>query len=379
MRETDNLFDGIDISFLNNIPAIGADVEIIQPPTKAEKEQKEKDSKKITPIKAEDLDEFKEPKEVESILDLQKEVNSEDEEGTEEGEEGKESEPIEEPVTKIWADWAAEKGLIEFKPEEFEDSDSFLVKKFEEQVDRKFSEWQASLPEQMQELISNYKEGVPLNRLIELDSAIAEYSAIKPDDLDSDEKLQKSVVAAFLNRDGEYTAKELDEEIKELEDTGTLLARAKRALPKLLDFEVKAKEFEVGEAKRATVDAKNRYDSWTKEFRKYLDNKDELIPGYKLDEKARKTIHDSITKVVARDSQGRPLNAIAKRRIDDPDFDAKVAYLAEVLNFDLSAAERKGASKATQALKTGAKPGAEKSGLHAVDISIVRKALKRMK
>src|SRR5688572_27312589 len=134
MKETDNIFDGLNLDFLSKIPPIGSDaeVEVIEPKTKAQKEEDKKEAAKAKDIKEEDLEETDTIKEVESINDLLKESDTEETEEETEAADTTE-EVVEEPVTKVWADWAAEKGLIEYKPEEFEDSDAFLVKKFEEQ------------------------------------------------------------------------------------------------------------------------------------------------------------------------------------------------------------------------------------------------------
>lgn len=369
-----DIFEGLDMSILDkmNIPAI----EQQAPPAQEKATEDTKLPKNV--IREEDLiaPDFKE---VNSIADFTG--------GTVETpapvvEESVPTEPEvvtpTESLNKVWSEWASEKGLIEnFKPEEFEDSEEFIIRKFEEKVENTFNSWIEKLPPTLTELIKNYREGVPLDRLIDIESRITEYSGIKAEDLEKNEDLQKMLVADFLGKDDLFSDEEIEAQIQEYQDTALLFKQAQKVLPKLIQLEKAAKQNEIKQAQDAQKSAENRYNEWATSLKNKISSVEEVIPGYKLDDNSRKKIFDSLTKVVGRDKEGRPINAIAKHRIDDPNYDIKVAFISEILGFDLSSAERKAMTRTTQQVRQTSTPAVVDSKLGKVDIATIKRFLNR--
>ena len=105
----------------------------------------------------------------------------------------------------------------------------------------------------------------------------------------------------------------------------------------------------------------------------HIDAKEEIFSGIKITPKQKKTLYNNITKV---DSEGK--NVILKMRESDPEFDLKVAYIATVLNWDLSSVKRSSKTKATRSLVDSLSTSKPRNVVdnEVVDFGIMQKSLR---
>ena len=94
----------------------------------------------------------------------------------------------------ILGNFAKEIGILDFDEKEYkpDEGKDFLQKKFEETVDNRLKEIESSYPPEIQSLLANWREGVPLMDLIQSESRIQEIETIKPEDLEKIEN-QKEI------------------------------------------------------------------------------------------------------------------------------------------------------------------------------------------
>ncbi len=280
---------------------------------------------------------------------------------------------------KVFADILVGKGLAdEFKPEDFEDSDEFLTKlydnKLKKDLETEITAYKDSIPEALRELIDNYEEGVPLHELLKKEATISEYSSIKVEDLKEDEVKQKNIVKENLRRQG-LSEEKAQAKVDRMETAGILSDEAEDALESLIKYEQKAKQDFIAQEKAAEQAEKQNYQNWLKSLDTTIKAKQEIVPGVKLTDSQRKQLYEAITKPVDRHPQTKaPITAFQKKQLEDPEYLIKVAYLANVLNWDFGALERslttKVVKKVTNTATTYKEPPSKMKG---VDMSILKK------
>jgi len=149
---------------------------------------------------------------------------------------------------------------------------------------------------------------------------------INEDTLTEDESLQEDVISEVL-RLRNFTDDEIKDEIQNLKDLDKLGDRSKKSLPLLQNYydkAIKAQEKRHQEVLQKQEEDKNKYISTVKEN---VNNIDEIIKSKKINKQTKDKIINSILLPVGEDKQGRALNAVWKKRSENPiDFDIKLAY-----------------------------------------------------
>ncbi len=272
----------------------------------------------------------------------------------EEGAEGNEGgEPIKESPNKLLAKWAKEKGLIDYKEEELEDTEEGVLSVFNKNLDSKLEakiqEYKDSLPEKLKHLINHYDEGVPFHELLESEKRLDIFGSIKPESLDSDPDLQSDVLASYLSYNG-LEDKEITEKIKKYTDAGLLLDEARLAHKKLIEIESKNQQalIENAKAEKAANDQKAAKEF--QEFQEKIMGLKEIFPGVEISDEQKKKLISVMTTPVEK-VQGRSINKIQQMAKNDPTFNAKVAYMAAILNWDFKTLQGKATTKAVQTIK----------------------------
>jgi hypothetical protein len=93
-------------------------------------------------------------------------------------------------------------------------------------------DYKKQLPQEIKDLIDNYEEGVPFDKILTVKSKQIEVNNISDSSLEDDISLQKNIVRQELTMRG-YKEQEVDEMIVDFEDLGKLESKAKVALGKL--------------------------------------------------------------------------------------------------------------------------------------------------
>lgn len=278
------------------------------------------------------------------------------------------------PVRAL-AEWAGEKGLFEFDPDKFEDTEEFLENKFKETIDNGVTSYKESLPEEIHRLIENYEEGVPLDELIYSKSREIEYNSVDEDKLSDNTALQKRLVADWIaNTDPEATNEEITKKIQQYEDSLLLEDEAKTALKKLQKFEANYQKSLVENVKAQKAADKKRFEQELSNFEKQVLSTEEFLPGIKLTKDERQKLFDIYTKT---DSKGQ--TALMKKIAADPLANLKIAQLFGLYDGKLDVISTKLKTKATEEIKKTVSTYSEKSPLSKINIDKLKQGMKIIK
>ena len=174
----DDALEGLDLSVLQNIT--------VNPDEDAKKDKEKDESPSIfePQLKIQEVDEIPEDKkeevkveEVEPSEEVKEEIKDEPasetktedkEEPVSETTETSETEEETENAFRIFAEMQRDKGLIDFKDEEFEENDEWLLSKISDTIEYKVNEYKDTIPSEIKYLLDNYEAGVPLGDLINM-------------------------------------------------------------------------------------------------------------------------------------------------------------------------------------------------------------------
>jgi len=375
----ENPLEGLDLSVLDSVSP---------EPQEKENAKTEEDPGIFNPeLKIQEVDELPENevvevKENEPELKADKEEEATEEDPQEQVEETSEVSDSEEEVEEdskplfVFASLQRDAGLIDFKDEEFEDSEDWLMSQVEKSVGNKISEYKENMPPEIRYLLENYEEGVPLQNLLEMSSQEQTYEALSEANIEKDASLQKALVKDLLARSG-WSQERIAKKIERYEDSGVLLEEAQDALASLKDIQKAEKENYVEQQKQEQKQRAEAHKQWLEDLNDHIGKKEEILPGFKLSPKDKEQLYKGITKL---DKSGK--NEIMRMREKDPEFDLKIAYLATVLKWDFSAFERQSTTKSTRKLadaikstkKTGSRPSRGTS--KTVNFDTMRKSLR---
>lgn len=250
----------------------------------------------------------------------------------------------------ILGNFAKEIGILDFDEKEYkpDEGKDFLQKKFEETVDNRLKEIESSYPPEIQSLLANWREGVPLMDLIQSESRIQEIETIKPEDLEKIEN-QKEIVSMDLQMQ-DFTPEEIITKIEKYEEAGILKDEAKISLNRIVRSEKKRKELLIEESKKQAEENKRKAEMELEELKNSIMNKKSLFEGFSYSEKEKQKVFDAITKPVGKTPDGKMINLIGQAQLKDPDFWEKVAYMV-VNNWDFSKFENKVKKEYTKEVK----------------------------
>lgn len=376
--------EGLDLSILDsmNIPDIDAKTtrkETINMPEEVDTNSDENVSAMASAIEVESFEDLikkqksedseKETTEDDTTVDSTENVDS-----TASNEVTDETTDEVESPNKIWAEWAKEKGFIDFQDDEFEDSEEFLEKKYIESVKKdvksEIEAYKEEMPDVIKSLLENYEDGVPLKELIESKSKEMEYSKISASKITEDEKLQEKLVKEWLKVQ-EFDEDEIDEKLQDYKDSGLMEKEAKTAHNKLLKHEVKYQKELEDYAKEQKVIQEKRVQEGLKKLEQDINSKNEIIQGIELSKEAKGKVFTGLTK---RDAKG--LTEIEKK-MSDPEMQLKVAQFVLLHNGSIDDILKAAKTKVAKDTKTAVTTYKEKTKLNSVDMSVIKAALKK--
>ena len=383
----DNILEGLDLSVLDSITSNPKAEE--KQPEAAGEETKTEDPGIFNPeLKIQEVDEIPEPKteeekpsteEVKEDEPQAEAVEEDTEEQVSETTEASETEQDTEDdgaALKVFAEIQRDSGLIDFKDDEFENSEEWLLDKVQETINNKVEEYKENMPEEIKYLLDNYEAGVNMYDLINMSAGEKSYENVTAESLKENGSLQKMLIKDLLSRSG-WSDERITRKLERYEDTGVLYEEAEDALASLKDLQKTEKENMIKAQKEEQKQRIEAHEKWLGDLKDHIGKKEEILPGFKLSPKDKDNLYKGITKL---DKQGK--NEIMRMREKDPEFDLKIAYLATVLKWDFSAFERQSTTKSTRKLadaikstkKTGSRPsrGTSKN----VDFDTMRKSLR---
>lgn len=201
-----------------------------------------------------------------------------------------------------------------------------MINSFKSIIDNNINDWVDSLPEQLKELVTNYKEGVPFDELLKIKSDEIRLDAITDEVLEDSEAKQKDVYKQYLKATTKFSDARIEKELTKAEDLGELLDNAKESLAELRDI----KKAELAEAKirenENRILAENQRIETLNEVNKVIKATKEIIPGVKLTEKEQGELYKMITTPVETRGNQQYTAAMVAREKDPIAFELKLNY-----------------------------------------------------
>jgi hypothetical protein len=200
-----------------------------------------------------------------------------------------------------------------------------LIDSIRGEINGQVSVYKESLPELVKDMIDRYEDGMDLNEFIQIKKESFDFGSISEDKLvDNEDTAKKVLKRDFL--DMGYTEDEADEEIASIYELGREEQRSKTALKRIKN-RLKEKETTAAEeAKRQSDERRKAYDSQLKAINKSLEDTKE-IAGIEITGKMKKDAFKAMTEIVG-ESNGSPINAISKSRLENPiEFDKNMGLL----------------------------------------------------
>ncbi len=305
-----------------------------------EDEEEEKKPEKKGKEKKDNIKDVKKGDDVEEEEEKEKDTTKDVKEDSKEKEEIKK-----ESAFLIFAQLLDEKGVIDFDPENFEDSEEGLIALVENKVKKTVEDYKESLHPKIKELIENYEDGVPISSFLETEASIEDYELIQENDIRDNVAIQKDLVRESLAMNG-LSQEQIEKKITRFIEGGVLEEEALDAKQEIINYLIKDKEQKRIIEKAKDDDRRKLQKDTILKLKTNIDKADEIIKGIKLTPKQKEQMYEGITKV---DRSGKTQ---MKKIIEaDPDFSLKVAYMALILNWDLSTIKAKADTKAASRLK----------------------------
>lgn len=231
-----------------------------------------------------------------------------------------------------------------------------------------------SLPERVKNLINNYEEGIPFEKLLELDRIETDVAKISDEALEEDASLQKKLVSEYLKRTTRFSDVKIAKQVDNYEDSGELEDEAKSALGELKTLVKTEKEKELKEVEKQKIESEAQRKNELVALENKVKTTNEIIPGLKLNDKVRQNVFTSMTTPVGYDQSGRPVNKIVAARMENPvEFEIKLHYLFEVTKgfTDFSKLAEKGKKDASKQFEEAV----EEMGTQNFEVGETRKPL----
>lgn len=274
---------------------------------------------------------------------------------------------------KVWAEILKERGIIDYKDDEFAEDDDFLVSKYEESVDKKAKEYLDEIvPDDLKEMFKKYQKGVPLDTLIKVQSESVRLDQIKIEDLEDNEDLQEKMVRQaqeILGLDKE----EIDEKIEDLKDANLLFKESKASV-KIIKKNLDNVEKDAERLKEIELEKKQTQKAQLiNELKTKIYSTDEVIPGLKISASEKEKFFKGITEV-GKDG----MTELLRKATKDPDWELKSAYFLLMMDGKLDKITADNKNKVAKKFLEKADTYKE-SKFDKLDVRAIEKALAKSK
>lgn len=285
--------------------------------------------------------------------------NQEDGEGAQSSKENNDDTDDSSPSLTPFAKLLVDEGILpNLNLEEYDGTVDGLIEATRNQVYNGIEEYKQSLPEEAQRILRGVEAGVPFEQLVELNKQQLQYNNIDEETLSSDENLQKQVVKDYYKQTSRFSDEHIDKMIERLSDLGELEEESKISVKELAKFQEERQQQAIQQAEQERQRVIEEQQKQLDNFKKILEQTEEVIPGVKVSKSIKEKIERNITTPVAYDQNGNPINKIGKYRNENPiDFEIKLNYLFEATKgfTDFSIFSKKGKSEALKELENVSK------------------------
>ena len=211
----------------------------------------------------------------------------------------------------------------------------------------------SDLSELQSEYLTAIRDGVPENLFLQHKQVDASYRNITKEMITSDESLRKNIVMADLTGKGMAVSR-AEKFYKTLEESGDDISEASASLDNLIANEkARYDETVADNDKRIKADATNEKNK-AKRLKNSVYELKEIVKDFKITEKLRDKVYETMTKPVAYSEAGQPMNKMVNDRDKDPvGFDTRLAYVYTMTKgfTDFASFKRNASSKAARELE----------------------------
>lgn len=191
--------------------------------------------------------------------------------------------------------------------------------------------YKQNLPDRIKNFINNYEDGVPLEKLLDLDKSEVSLESLTDEKIEDSIDIQKQLVTDYMKRSTKFSEAKIRKMVDNMEDSGELEEEAKSSYAELKTFIEKEKEDEKKNVRAQQEQADKMRKQELATLHERIRTTQEIIPGIKVNDKVRQNLVASMTQPVGYDQYGRPVNRIVAARMEDPmEFEMKLHYLFEV-------------------------------------------------
>lgn len=231
--------------------------------------------------------------------------------------------------------------LSDFTEEEFSELATELGSEVEALMELSRRSFQSEIEAYKNEQEEDYKafleakdSGVNLNKWGDILSEKKYYEAIKEDELQSNESLQKKIVTAYLTEKG-FSKEEIDDTIETYEDTAKLSTKATTALSKMKES-VLSREKKLAEDKKLEdIKALENRKQTQKNLKDQIEAYKEIVPGIGINKQTKDKLFSNITQPVKQGPNGEQWNLATAKRMEDPmKYAILETYFVELGLFD---------------------------------------------
>jgi|688.fasta_scaffold30859_3 hypothetical protein len=233
-----------------------------------------------------------------------------------------------------FANLLVEEGVLSSEDiEGYDGSLDGLVQSFSKRIQNEVKEHLNSKPKEVQDFIEMLERGVSLDDAKTIIKNEKDFSYSEKD-VESDENIQRNIIEKYLKSIGE-SDEDISDAIKYYEQTEKLSDKALSYYDKMKGRIEKEKELAIERAEQEKVQHQKNVQKQLEDLKNKVFEIKEIIPGKPLAENIKNSIYQSLTTPVAQDEYGNPLNAVAKKRLENPyDFEIKLHYLNALGVFD---------------------------------------------
>jgi hypothetical protein len=325
MTEKNELFEGLG-SFLLNQDSVSVDsLEGANTPPAAEEETTTTETPNANVVTLDEL---------EADLAGQAEETSTEETTVESTDDIDDSEKVtteskDSTIYKTLSEFLKEEGIVD---EVFEDKDS-LFNYFKSVAENEIKEWRSNLPEEITTIIENYEQGVPFDELLSITSNQIRLDSIDDEVLSDNLELQKNLVRNYYLNKG-FNESKIEKMISKSLELDELEEEATEALSELKELEAQRLEELKERTKQEQEEQRLAYEQTINNLNNTIKETKEIIPGIKLDDKAKKDLFNMITKPATQKDGVNYSQVMLLREKDPIGFEVKLNYYAKLGLFD---------------------------------------------
>lgn len=208
-----------------------------------------------------------------------------------------------------------------------------LLKVYDQQIEYRVNQYKESLDPRIKWLQDNLEQGVPMEKLLQIDADNITYNSIEESSLTSNIDLQKQIVRDYYKRSTRFSNERIEKEINRLDDLSELESEAKSSLTELKSLLQVEEQTAIRQAQQEREAAILAQQKALETFKKSVEETTEIIPGVQLSTLMKDKIYKAVVTPVAQDNMGNPINKIGKHRMENPlDFEFKLAAIYEYTN-----------------------------------------------